>query len=333
MKNIFLFLYIIPFALHAQSPAPVVTAFPSLRIPASSRGLAMGDGGIASSEANQQLCYNTAKTAFTQNFHQASVSYMPWLTGISNDTRFMNVNYLANISNSSAMGVAVTYLSLGSLSVRDDNGATLSNYHANEYNLMGSYALQFADKVSLGLAFHLLGQNAYTDVPKNLYSICGDISYYQYTQLGDASKKLEWGIVVSNLGPKVNIAGASTALPANVGIGVGYKSMDANSNDQYSFSIDANRLIAEDWNAVRLSAGAEYGFAGQFFLRGGVSLENKYKGDRKFFGLGVGYKGLVADQSWALDFHYLIPFGVVAAVSPFQNSYGFTLSLHFGNFQ
>ncbi len=332
MKTILIFFFVLPVFVLAQSPAaePVVTAFPSLKIPASSRGLGMGDAGIASAEANQQLYYNQAKTVFTQNFHQASVTYMPWLTGVSNDTRFMNVNYLANISNSSAMGISLNYLSLGNIATRDDNGATLSNYQPNEYNLMGSYALQIADKASLGLAFRFMGQNTR---PKNLYGVSGDISYYQYAELGDASKRLEWGAVASNLGPKVSVANSSVSLPANVGIGVGFKSMDANSNDSYSFSLDANRLIAEDWKAVRITAGAEYGFAGQFFIRGGVSLENKFKGDRKFFSLGAGYKGLISDQSWGLDIHYLIPFGTVAAISPFQNSYGFTLSLSFGNFQ
>jgi hypothetical protein len=333
MKTILIFLLLLSL-LSTQSPAQVVvTAFPSLQIPASSRGLGMGDAGIASATENQQLYYNVAKTAFTQNFHQASVTYMPWLTGISNDTKFMNVNYLANISNSSAFGVALTYLNLGEMSLRDDNGATLANYRASEYNLMGSYALQIGAKASLGVSFHVLGQNAFITAPKNSYSVCGDISYYQYKELGDASKILSWGAVVSSLGPKVNTVAGYASLPANVSVGVAYKNNDANSGDQYCFSLDASRLIAEDWKGVRLSAGGEYGFAGQFFLRGGASLENSYKGNRKFFALGAGYKGFLSDQSWGLDFHYLLPFGSSAAVSPFQNAWGFTLSLSFGNFQ
>ncbi len=331
MRQLFVFAVVMmQCVVRGQSLTPVVTAFPTLKIPASSRGLAMGDGGIASASANQQLYYNAAKSAFTQNFHQASVSYMPWLTGVSDDTRFMNLNYLGNISNSSTIGVSVNYLSLGTMAVRDDNGATVSMFKSSEYNLMGSYALQVTDKASLGLSFHFLGQGGQV---KNLYSVSGDISYYQYMELGDASKRLEWGAVVSGLGPKVSIDGGSIPLPLTIGVGVGFKSMDAGNGDSYGFSLDANRLMADDWKGVRVTAGAEYGFADQFFLRGGVSLENKYKGNRKFFSLGAGYKGLISDQSWALDVHYLVPFATLAAVSPFQNSYGFTLSLSFGNFQ
>jgi hypothetical protein len=84
---------------------------------------------------------------------------------------------------------------------------------------------------------------------------------------------------------------------------------------------------------LRVNSGIEYGYLGEFFLRGGVSVENKNRGNRTFFGLGVGYKGFVLDQSWGIDFHYLVPFGMVAAVSPFSNSFGFSLRVNFGNFQ
>lgn len=333
--KILLILLLFPVILSAQSPAPVVvvTAYPSLLIPASSRGMGMGDAGIAAATENQQLYYNVAKTAFTQNFHQASATYMPWLAAISNDTKFMNVNYLANISNTSSFGVALSYLSLGELSLRDDNGATLSSYRASEYNLMGSYALQIGSKASLGASFRVLGQNAFITEPKNNFTICGDLSYYQFRELGDASTILSWGAVVSNLGPKVNTAGGEAALPATIGLGIAYKKMDAGSSDQYAFSFDAKRLIADEWSGVRFSAGGEYGFAGAFFLRGGVNYENSEKGNRKFFALGAGYKGFISDQSFGLDFHYLTAFGTLTAISPYQNGWGFTLSLNFGNFQ
>ncbi|MES2373458.1 MAG: PorV/PorQ family protein [Bacteroidota bacterium] len=320
MKKI-LFLLLIPVFSVAQNSF--------LRIPISSRGLGMGDLGIASATANQQLYYNVAKTAFTQNFHQVSVSYMPWLSSISDDTKFMSANYLANISNSSAMGVAVNYTSLGNLSIRDDNGATLSNYHGSIYNLFGSYALQLGSKASLGAAFRVIGQNLYSATSKNALGVSADLSYYGCRELGSVDNKLEWGLVVSNLGPKFN----DESLPASFGVGLGYASIDADNGDSYSVGVDANRLISGDGSGMRFSAGGEYGFNSEFFFRGGVSYESIAAGNRKFIGIGVGYKGLVADQSCGLDFHYLIPFGVATGVSPFQNAFGFTLHLSFGNFQ
>ena len=354
MKIILLLLFVLPCLVRGQSPEPVVTAFPSLSIPASSRGLAMGDGGIASAIANQQLWYNVAKAAFTQNFHQVSVNYTPWLHAVSNDTRFIALHYLGNVFNTSALGVSVSYLNFGTLTTRDNNGATIAQYNAKEYNVGASYALQVNDKTSLGVTLRLLGQNTFTDALKNIYSVCGDICYYQYANIGGANQKIEWGGVVSNIGPKINYGNSKTFLPTNLGLGVSFTNIDDEDGSQFTVAMDVNKLLVpsdatthkgvlagmfssfsepEQLKELRFNGGIEYGYMNQFFLRGGVSLENQQRGNRKYFGLGAGYKGLVLDQSWGIDFHYLVPFGTVAAVSPFQNAFGFTIHISFGNFQ
>jgi Type IX secretion system protein PorV len=367
-KIIFLLNLLLAVILHAQSLNPILTAFPSLRIPASSRGLAMGDCGIASASENQQLYYNPAKTAFTSNFHQASVSYLPWATAISDESRFLNANYLANLSNTSSLGLAISYLNLGKLDVRDDNGATLASYTAREYNLSANFALQLAGNQSLGVSLRFLGSQPVQAIPingfalggKNIFSVASDLSYYGYRTFGSSGSKLEWGAVISNLGPKVGLDAFAqkTNLPTNLGLGLAYTQMNPGSTDQFIFAMDINKLLvptpggkhpdatvlqslftsftdaaaSEELSEIRVSTGMEYGFADQFFLRGGLSLENRLKGNRKFLGLGVGYKGTLMDQSWGIDFHYLVPVGNLVAISPFQQSFGFTLKFGIGNF-
>lgn len=314
-------LLLLPALLQAQ----MLTGFPSLSIPASARGWAMGNTGIASAIENQALSYNIAQSAFTQNFHQASVHYMPWLPGVSNDAQFMHADYLASVGSSSAFGVMLNYLNLGTVAIRDDNGATLGLYHASEFNLGTSYALQLGGGASLGAAFRFFGNQVPAGAIPNTYGVCGDLGYYQSCTLSDASKTLSWGAVVLNLG-------GNTQLPSTAGIGVAYAQHDEGGN-QLTVTADANRLLRDDWKGMRISAGAEYGFAEQFFLRGGVSLESKEKGNRKYISVGAGYKGFVSDQSWGLDLFWLVPIAVSAGVSPFQNSYGLTLKLNLGSFQ
>jgi hypothetical protein len=331
MKVLFV-LFLVPVFVFAQDP--VITAFPSLRIAPSSRGLAMGDNGIATATANQQLYYNVAKTAFSQNFHQVSVSYLPWLSAISDGTRMMNVNYVGNVGNDAALGLSLSYLRVGNVPLRDNNGALLGMYKASEFYLGTSFALQVFDRASLGITLRTIGQNMYNVAGSSIISACGDICYYQYAELGDVARKIEWGVTVSNLGPKVGYNGAvsKTPLPGNIGLGVGY-SATSDDGGSFSVSVDANKLLVDKFRTVRYSLGAEYGYGSEFFLRGGIHYENTNTGNRKYAGLGVGYKGFIADQSWGLDFYCLVPFGMVTAVSPFQNAFGFTLNLSFGNFQ
>lgn len=314
-----------------QTLDPFITRFPSLEISGSSRGLAMGDCGIATAAGNQQLCYNAAKSAFIQNFHQIAVNYTPWLAAISNDTRFINVSYLGNVFNTSALGVSLNYLDMGTIATRDNNGATLATYPAREYNIGTSYALPINAKTSLAVTLRFLGQNQFTEVPKNVNSVCGDVSYYQFANIGgDANKKIEWGAVLSNLGANLN-------LPRSLGIGIGYTGIDGDNGTQFCVGLDIKKMLVPTITAslkdLILSAGMEVGFLNEFFLRGGVNLENQYSGNRKYFSLGVGYQGFIRDQGWGLDFHYLVPFGTLSAVSPFQHALGVGLFINMGNFQ
>ena len=328
MKTYLLFL-LLPCLLHAQDPRPLITRYSSLSIPASSRGWAMGNTGLAGSNNNQWLSYNVAGTAFTHHMHQADVHYMPWLPGITSDTRFIHAGYLTTTSNTSALGVNVNYLDMGTVALRNDMGATLGLYKSREYNVGTSYALQLNDRTALGVAMKFLGQNIMDGSGQggvvNNYSVCGDVGYYQRFRLGQESRMLAVGAIVANLGAGIN-------LPTTAGIGVNYSSHAPDGN-QFSASLDATRLIKEGWSGIRISAGAEYGVAEQFFLRGGLSMEHQLKGNRKFFSLGAGYKGFVSDQSWSLDLHCLIPFAVVTMSSPFQNSYGLTISINLRNYQ
>lgn len=379
MKSLLMFL-LLPVWVFSQDPNPIITAFPSLRIANSSRGLAMGDCGIASATDNQQLFYNPAKTAFTQNFHQLGISYTPWLAAISNDSRFMNVNYLANTSNSSAFGISLGYLRLGDMSTRDNNGAVIAQFKSSEFTILGSYALQLSSNASFAVGLRFLasqpGQSYdpvnFTSSQKSIFTASADISYYKRLNMGEGNT-LEVGAAVTNIGPKVTMQGGDqkTFLPTNLGIGVSYRSDNTNTNSQFTLALDANKLLVptppvydasgnitagkdpnrsvlnalfssfsdapggfpEELREVTINAGAEFAFDKQFFLRGGLSLENKLKGNRKFAALGVGYKTTINDQSWGLDFHYLIPMSTLTAVSPFQNSWGFTLKFSIGNFE
>lgn len=310
---------LLPLTVIAQ---PVVNTFPSLSLHGAARGWGMGDAGIASANAIQALNYNVAKAAFTQYFHQASASYLPWMRSINEDAKFMRVDYLRSLNNTSAFGIALNYLDLGNIAMRNEYGATLGLYRSNEFNLGGSYALQLGGNASLGTTMRFIGSRYFENGMVKQYSMCGDLGYYQFAHLNDDAK-LEWGATVTNLGAAIN-------LPATAGIGIAY-SVHNQGNNQYSFCMDASRLLKD--NSIRLNAGAEYGFAEQFFLRGGVSLENQNKGNRKFFSLGTGYKGFVSDQAYGLDFFYLIPFGVKAVQSPFQHALGLTLYLHIGSFE
>ena len=82
---------------------------------------------------------------------------------------------------------------------------------------------------------------------------------------------------------------------------------------------DAPGGFKEELREITFSVGAEYSYNQQFFLRGGFFNENKYKGNRKYFGLGAGF----ALNVIKLDAAYMI---ATAQNSPLDQTLRFTLS-------
>ncbi len=82
---------------------------------------------------------------------------------------------------------------------------------------------------------------------------------------------------------------------------------------------DAPGGFKEELREITYSIGAEYAYNQQFFLRAGYYHENKYKGNRQYFGLGAGF----ALNVLRLDAAYII---ATAQNSPLDQTLRFTLS-------
>lgn len=82
---------------------------------------------------------------------------------------------------------------------------------------------------------------------------------------------------------------------------------------------DAPGGFKEELREITYSIGAEYAYNQQFFLRAGYYHENKYKGNRQYFGLGAGF----ALNVLRLDAAYMI---ATAQNSPLDQTLRFTLS-------
>lgn len=81
---------------------------------------------------------------------------------------------------------------------------------------------------------------------------------------------------------------------------------------------DAPGGAKEELQEIMWSAGAEYAYNNQFFVRSGYFNESQYKGNRKFFSVGVGFKL----NMFQLDAAYLIS---AAQSNPLDQTLRFTL--------
>lgn len=98
----------------------------------------------------------------------------------------------------------------------------------------------------------------------------------------------------------------------------GYNDISPISGIFKSFA-DAPGGFKEELQEIYWGVGVEYAYNNQFFLRGGYHYENEYKGNRKYFTLGTGFKMSV----FSLDAAYLIS---MAQSNPLDQTLRFTLS-------
>lgn len=82
---------------------------------------------------------------------------------------------------------------------------------------------------------------------------------------------------------------------------------------------DAPGGFREELQEIYWGVGIEYAYNNQFFLRGGYHYENEYKGNRKYFTLGTGFKMSV----FSLDAAYLVS---TSQSNPLDQTLRFTLS-------
>ncbi|MFI5171316.1 MAG: type IX secretion system outer membrane channel protein PorV [Chitinophagales bacterium] len=271
-----------------------------------------------------------------------SVTYAPILKGLVENVFYTNINGYWKPGELQAIGGSVRFFSLGSIPVTG-TGVINSDFHPIEFAIDLSYALQLSTDLSAGFTLKYLNSNIPSQVNSangSASSIAGDISFYYKKQFNKGSD-LGLGLNISNIGNKMIYTSTIVKdyLPTNMGIGAAY-TININNSNKITITTDINKLLvptpdstdidfdgipdfrqenvfngmlssfsdapngfSEELHEVIISGGLEYWFDEQFAVRTGYFHENKTKGGRQFFTLGIG----VHYKIFGLDFSYLAP--------------------------
>jgi hypothetical protein len=189
-------------------------------------------------------------------------------------------------------------------------------------------------------------------------SVAGDIGFY-YDGKSTTGNGWSFGATLTNLGAKIaytDNADQKDFIPANLGFGTTY-TRKFNDQNQISFGVDINKLLvptppvnpsaqdlvdyrsksvvgswfssfgdapdgfSEEIKEFQVSAGAEYTYNNQFSLRAGYFFEDKTKGNRRYFTMGLGVKYNI----FGLNFSYLLPSGSGVSRNPLSNTLRFSV--------
>lgn len=98
-------------------------------------------------------------------------------------------------------------------------------------------------------------------------------------------------------------------------------------NADGSYEVKKGSVFKEELREINIALGLEYWYNNLFALRAGYFYENRTKGNRQYFNVGVGLKY----NNFGLDFSYLAAPGSKTARSPLANTVRFTLRFTFGD--
>ena len=191
-------------------------------------------------------------------------------------------------------------------------------------------------------------------------TVAADVSFF-YKQNEDL-EGFHAGLVLSNLGGKVSYSNESKNkyfIPANIGLGVAYLNI-FDSENSLEMGVDVNRLmvpaspngndpaledqyftqsVVSSWfnsfsqkygvplsESLKVSLGAEYNYADQFYLRAGYFLDNnKNLGNMQYFTFGSSFQY----QQSKFNISYLVPTGGGITRNPLSNTLRFGSIFYF----
>jgi hypothetical protein len=369
-KIFFLFLFVLPFAYvfsQASRINVVTTAVPMLRISPDARAGAMGDMGIALTPDANASFWNASKIPFAQSKSAIGITYTPWLKSLGlNDVYIVTAAGYYKFAETQALSASLRYFNLGTIQFTDFAGNELNQARPREWAIDAGYSRALSNKLGVGIALRYIFSNLANGNNNGVQykpgqAVAGDLSVY-YNGLNEIGKGLTAGLVLSNLGSKINYTNAADGgdfIPANFGLGAMYHAV-IDETSKISFGIDLNKLMvptpdtsaqglseyrkksvvsswfssfgdapggfSEELQEFQVSAGAEYAYNNMFFVRAGYFYENKFKGNRRFFSAGVG----VNYNKLGFNFSYLIPSGQGINQNPLSNTTRFGITFDLG---
>lgn len=276
--------------------------------------------------------------AFSSSVRYFSLGNIQFTDGAGNDfgegrprELGVDIGYSRKLSDQLGIGIALRYINsnlVGNLADQGGNSYQAGNAVAGDLSLFYSGLDDAGQGFNFGLALTNLGSKiGYTKDATQKDYIPANLGFgTNYTKVFDETNKISLGLEFHKLlvpTPPQYIDNTNPdADSLNEIININYRGKSVVNSWISSFG-DAPGGFGEEMREFQISVGAEYSYNDQFFARAGYFYEDKTKGNRKYFTLGLGIKYNV----FGLNFSYLVPSGAGISRNPLSNTLRFGLVL------
>ncbi len=235
----------------------------------------------------------------------------------------VDLGYSRKLSDKFGLGIALRYINSDLASGANGNGNTYQvgtsvagdiGFYYDAKNTTGDGFVFGASMTNLGSKITYTGNaNAKDFIPANLG--LGST----WTKNFNEDNKLTFGLDFNKLMVPTPPLDANGNFPDQAALDE-YRKQGVVSSWFTSFA-DAPGGFEEEINEIQISTGAEYWYQNQFALRAGYFYEDKTKGNRRYFTLGLGVKYNI----FGINFSYLLPSGSGVTQNPLSNTLRFSV--------
>lgn len=233
----------------------------------------------------------------------------------------IDVGYARKLGPRMGLGVALRYIHSNLAGGFSQNGTNYKAGNAVAGDL--SFYYNGSDETRSGWSFGAVLSNlgskiGYTNDARQKDYIPANLGLgAAYTSIIDENNKLTFGIDIHKLLVPTPPLPTGDQIQDSTNIDK-YRSKSV-INSWFSSMGDAPGGFGEELREFQVSLGGEYWYNNQFAFRAGYFWEDKTKGNRKYFTVGVGVKYNV----FGFNFSYLVPSGTGTNRNPLSNTLRF----------
>ncbi len=332
MKKIFAFLIALTMmtGVAEQSFAVSEAAVLFLMISPGARASGMGEAFVAISDDATAVFWNPAGLAF-QYGREITIMHANWLPQFASDMYYDFFAYRMDIEGVGTLGANVTFLNMGKQTITgEDSPEPLGEFSSYDIAFTTSYGTTVTDNFGVGVSLRYIrsnlapqGQGAERGSGKaNAFAFDVGLLY----KFPFMSKRLSWGMNLSNMGPKISYIDVAQAdpLPTNLKTGLAFKLINQKYN-KLTLATDINKLLvtpkgegetadpfykaiitswydddlSAEFKKMIYSAGIEYWYSDLISLRAGYYYDEMGKVKYATFGAGLKY------SLYGFDFGYI----------------------------
>tara|TARA_B100000408_G_C10300811_1_gene224424 strand:+ start:32 stop:1369 length:1338 start_codon:yes stop_codon:yes gene_type:complete len=228
-----------------------------LLISPGARAGGMGEAQVAVANDAYASYWNPAGLAFLEG-SEAALMHVNWLPNLVSDMYYEFIAFRHHVPTLGTLGGHIIFLNLGEQQRTDEQGENLGTFTSFMFAATGSYGALISRNAAIGLNVKLLHQKlaeigAGAEKGKGVTT---DFAFdLAYLQKGFLSNRLDMGVTVTNIGPKIAFIDEAQAdpMPTNFTLGLNFKLVETEHN-KLNIVMDIDKMLVAsypdmDWDS------------------------------------------------------------------------------------